>query len=208
MGQALQGRPLLSELGRFSDADANRCRKLWAFCGQLETFSDLNALFNRLGSRPETVPTLAGCGLMLDALKFAFEILIVGALALPWLAILSRMFGSGPTSSLPSYWSVLPKPAQGPVAVAIVIAFGYVAGSAVSRASRDLFNDELLKPLPTEDAIRDGVYQDEYCGQDLIDMDEYLPFFEKPSLSGKTPVSGKSSLSAIHQDLRKQLKKA
>jgi hypothetical protein len=145
---------------------------------------------------------------MLDALKFAFEILIVGVLALPWLVILSRMFASGPGSSLPSYWSVLPKPAQGPVAVAVVIAFGYVAGSAVSRASRDLFNDELLKPLPTEDAIRDAVYQDEYCGQDLIDMDEYLPFFEKPSLSNKSPLSDKSSLSAIHQNLRKQLKQA
>jgi hypothetical protein len=91
--------------------------------------------------------------------------------------------------------------------VAIVIALGYVAGSAVSRASRDLFNDELLKPFPTEDAIRDAVYQDEYCGQDLIDMDEYLPFFEKPSLS-KPPVSDKPLLSAIHQKLRKQLKKA
>ena len=59
---------------------------------------------------------------MLDALKFAFEILVVGALALPWLAILSRMFASGPSSSLPSYLSVLPRPARGTVAVAVVIA--------------------------------------------------------------------------------------
>jgi hypothetical protein len=50
---------------------------------------------------------------MLDALKFAFEILVVGALALPWLAILSRMFASGPGSSLPSYLSVFTKARQG-----------------------------------------------------------------------------------------------
>jgi hypothetical protein len=150
---------------------------------------------------------------MLDALKFAFEILVVGALALPWLAILSRMFASGPVSSLPSYLSVLPRPARGTVAVAVVIAFGYVGGSVVSRASRDLFNDELLEPLPTEARIRNAVYQDEYCGQDLIDLDEYLPFFDKTP-PGKSPptnkssLSDKTSLSEIHLELRKELKNA
>ena len=110
--------------------------------------------------------------------------------------------------------------------MAVVIAFGYVTGSAVSRASRDLFNDELLKPLPTEAMIRDAVYQDEYCGQDLIDLDEYLPFFDKsspsdkslptnkPSPSDKSPptnkssLSDKTSLSEIHQELRKEFKNA
>jgi hypothetical protein len=81
---------------------------------------------------------------MLDALKFAFEILVVGALALPWLAILNRTFASGPASSLPSHLSVVPRAARGTVAVAVMIAFGYVTGSALSRISRDLFNDELL----------------------------------------------------------------
>jgi hypothetical protein len=37
---------------------------------------------------------------MLDAVKFAFEILIVGALALPWLAIVRRMlFSPNPAAS-------------------------------------------------------------------------------------------------------------
>ncbi len=150
---------------------------------------------------------------MLDALKFAFEILIVGALALPWLAILSQMFASGPVSSLPSQLSILPRPTRGAVAIAVVIAIGYVAGSVVSRASRDLFNDEMLEPLPTEARIRDAVYQDEYCGQDLIDLDAQLPF-DKSSSPRKYPATDKSSLSdttalsQIHRELRRKEKNA
>jgi hypothetical protein len=114
---------------------------------------------------------------MLDALKFAFEILIVGALALPWLAILSQMFEAvGPSSTLPAFLNVIPDAARTTVTVALVIAFGYVAGSVVSRTSRDLFNDELLRPLPTEDLIRIAVYQGEYCGQDQMNVNENAPF--------------------------------
>ncbi len=136
---------------------------------------------------------------MLDALKFAFEILIVGTLALPWLAILNRMIDSGAISSVPSYLSVLPRSARSTVAVAVVIAFGYVAGSAISRASRDLFNDELLRPIPTEARIRDAVYQNEYCGQELIYMDENLPLFNEPSSSDKSSVSTAHKQKLIHQ---------
>lgn len=100
---------------------------------------------------------------MLDALKFAFEILIVGALALPWVAILSRMFTSDGDSGVYSFFSVVPDRARDAITIAVVIAFGYVLGSAVSRFSRDFFNDELWKPLPTEDLIRDSVYHAEFC---------------------------------------------
>jgi hypothetical protein len=157
---------------------------------------------------PEALLAGYGAAVMLDALKFAFEILVVGALALPWLAILKGMLPSDPSSGPPSYLSVLPRSARSTVAVAVVVAFGYVAGSTVSRASRDLMNDELLKPIPTEDTIRDAVYQDEYCGQDLIDLDEYLPFFDQPSPAPKSKSSDKSSLSEIHQKLRKDLRQA
>jgi hypothetical protein len=113
---------------------------------------------------------------MLDALKFAFEILIVGALALPWLAILNQMFEAvGPSAALPAYFKFIPDAAQTAAAVALVLAFGYVAGSVVSRASGDLFNDEMLQPFPTEDLIRIAVYQGEYCGQDQMNVNENAP---------------------------------
>lgn len=102
---------------------------------------------------------------MLDALKFAFEILVVGVLALPWLAVLNRIFRFEHDSDFPIGLSSVPEGARGAVTVAIVIAFGYLLGSAVSRFSRDFFNDELWKPLPTEDMIRDNVYYDEFCSE-------------------------------------------
>src|SRR5208282_5369763 len=117
----------------------------------------------------------------MDALKFAFEILIVGALALPWLAILIRMFSpeaasQKPANSLRVFLSVVPEHAQDAVTAVVIIAMGYLLGSAVSRISRNFFNDELWGSLPTENQIRDGVYRDEYCGAKLL-SDLQLPEF-------------------------------
>ena len=100
---------------------------------------------------------------MLDALKFAFEILIVGALAMPWIAVLSRMFPGREYSEFKFDLGFIPSGARTGVEVAVVVAFGYLLGSAASRFSRDFFNDEMWQPLPTEDLIRDNVYFVEYC---------------------------------------------
>lgn len=101
---------------------------------------------------------------MLDALKFAFEILIVGALAIPWIAVLCRMFPGREYSELKFDLGFVPSAARNGVEIAVVLAFGYLIGSAVSRFSLDFFNDEMWQPLPTEDLIRDNVYFNEYCG--------------------------------------------
>jgi hypothetical protein len=100
---------------------------------------------------------------MLDALKFAFELLIVGALALPWVAILYRVFSDDRSIDSKFDLSFVPESARSAVSVALVLAVGYLIGSAVSRFSRDFFNDELWQPLPTENMIRDSVYHDELC---------------------------------------------
>lgn len=117
----------------------------------------------------------------MDALKFAFEILIVGALALPWLAILIQMLSrEKETSALRSFLSVVPLQARDAVAVALIIAIGYLAGSAVSRVSRNFFNDELWGSLPTEQQIRSSVYYDEYCTVDVLAfLDAPTEFTEK-----------------------------
>src|ERR1019366_5361101 len=98
---------------------------------------------------------------MVDALKFAFEILIVGALALPWVAILYRAFSDDRSTDFKFDLSFIPEGARSAVSVALVLAIGYLIGSAVSRFSRDFFNDELWQPLPTENLIRDSFYHDE-----------------------------------------------
>jgi hypothetical protein len=85
------------------------------------------------------------------------------------------MFPSGAGSGLHFDLSVVPQPAQSAVTVAIVIAFGYLLGSAVSRISRDIFNDELFGNIPTEDRIREAVYREEYCTEHLM-KNLALPF--------------------------------
>lgn len=105
----------------------------------------------------------------MDALKFAFEILTVGVLALPWIALLIRMLSSDEEkTALRSLLLVVPDQARNAVAVALTIAIGYLAGSAISRVSRNFFNDELWGSSPTEEQIRSGVYYDEYCTVNVL----------------------------------------
>ena len=120
---------------------------------------------------------------MLDALKFAFEILIVGALALPWLAVLNRMF----PSSLQFDLSFVPAPARDSATIALVIALRYVLGSSVSRISRTFFDAELWRLVPTEHQIREAVYRDVYCTDHLLNELNYplanpVPFATVPGL--------------------------
>jgi len=110
----------------------------------------------------------------MDALKFAFEILIVGALALPWLAMLILMFAPAGTESerdvdsLNVSLSVIPVDSRAAVGVVLIVAVGYLLGSAVSRISKNLLNDELWRSFPTEDKIRAQVYHDEYCTENVL----------------------------------------
>jgi hypothetical protein len=103
----------------------------------------------------------------MDSLKFAFDTLIVGALALPWLALFMRMFFEPSPAPSPetrlAFLSALPDHTREAVAGVLIVALGYFLGSAVTRISNDFFNDELWFILPTESAIRTSVYSKEYC---------------------------------------------
>lgn len=83
----------------------------------------------------------------MDALKFAFEILVVGALALPWIMVLVWMFpdpASGKQRDILKFFQPFsPVGARPAVTAVALVAIGYLLGSAVSRISRDFFNDEL-----------------------------------------------------------------
>jgi hypothetical protein len=114
---------------------------------------------------------------MLDTLKFAFEILLVGVLTLPAIAVLVEMFPGGASANSSFFLSVVPKQARDAVAIALVVAFGYVLGSAVSRVSRNFFNEDMWWAswlLPTEHSIREAVYKDEYCKEHIL-KDLILP---------------------------------
>jgi hypothetical protein len=101
----------------------------------------------------------------MDALKLAFDALIVGALAAPWLAIVLRIFvppgGEAVLKKQIGFLSLVSDKAQDALVGVLLVAIGYSMGCSVSRVASDFFNDEFwykLPRLPTGDEIREAVY--------------------------------------------------
>lgn len=92
------------------------------------------------------------------ALKLAFELVIVGALALPWLALAIDVFSR---FRLADVWKFIKSekdsvhPAVGGI---LLFALAYFLGAAISRVSEDFFNDDDLDVRITEDHIRAAVF--------------------------------------------------
>jgi hypothetical protein len=115
----------------------------------------------------------------MEALKLAFETIIVGALALPWLIIIIDVFLRPKGSENVSIWQlVLPylAPFKDPddkatlvVAGVFLFAATYFVGAAITRVSGDFFNDDDFwiprLRLPTEDNVRTDVYCDPVARQ-------------------------------------------
>jgi hypothetical protein len=103
----------------------------------------------------------------MEALKLAFNTLVIGALALPWLAVLLRMYfpagTDGKGEGALALVSALPKHARDAALSISILALGYFFGAAVARISDDFFGDNDLWSLPTEPSIREDVYYHEYC---------------------------------------------
>jgi hypothetical protein len=98
----------------------------------------------------------------MEALRIAFDAVVVGALALPWVALCLYLFtgDAGVTEAWDLVSKYLP---QIPPALSAVLLFvaAYLLGSAVSRASGDFFNDQDLRIPITENSIRASVYASE-----------------------------------------------
>jgi len=133
----------------------------------------------------------------MDALKFAFNTLVIGALALPWLAVLLRMYLLSPTDGKSeghaALVSALPEHARDAVLSVAILALGYFLGAAVARVSDDFFGDDDLWSLPTEPSIREDVYYHEYCDVEGVLAVGKLPHqLEEPEVSfcpKKAPMS-------------------
>jgi hypothetical protein len=123
----------------------------------------------------------------MGALTIAFDITIVGALALPWVYLIVHLFFSEGENHIKHAldW-VNEHDAQVPAGI-LLFAMTYTLGSAVSRIAQDFFNDDdlyvhiggdqngnyghLLRWPVTEDRIRAHVY----CDDDWKDHDrQYL----------------------------------
>jgi hypothetical protein len=92
--------------------------------------------------------------------QFAFDSVIVGALALPWLALVIELLFTSRTGQVAHLMSLIkdgeykiPPAAAG----VLLFAMAYFLGAAVSRVSGDLFNDG---EVSMEDRIRAAVYSE------------------------------------------------
>ena len=95
----------------------------------------------------------------MDALKIAFETVIVGALALPWLVLLVYLFSSEKDECHVGYLlSRAQSQKWATIAGVLLFALAYLLGSSVARLAEDLSNDDDLIIFPTEDSIREAVY--------------------------------------------------
>ena len=115
----------------------------------------------------------------MEALKLAFDTIIVGVLALPWLILVDSLYYSGrtvgwfilaeggepaideasqPAKDKPSRFAVT-DPIIASVAGIVLIASAYFIGSAVSRIAQDFLSDDHI-PIVTDDSIRTRVYCD------------------------------------------------
>jgi hypothetical protein len=94
----------------------------------------------------------------MDALKIAFETIIVGALALPWMLLVVDLFSPAKEQLLDTLLDTIKNQTVAAVAGALLFAMAYLVGSSVARLAEDFFNDEDLHTKFTEDEIRTAVY--------------------------------------------------
>jgi hypothetical protein len=85
----------------------------------------------------------------MGALKMAFDVTIVGALALPWILLVIHLFFPEIETPLAKALSWMDKKLEGfsalwPVAAVVLFAIAYTLGSAVTRVAEDFFNDDDL----------------------------------------------------------------
>ncbi len=101
----------------------------------------------------------------MDVFKFAFETVVVGLLAVPWLLILIDLLVPGSLTNGHENGSALlasvPESIRQPAVSAVLFAVIYVVGSAVSPLAQDALDDDDLAivGLPSARGIRQTVYR-------------------------------------------------
>jgi hypothetical protein len=98
----------------------------------------------------------------MQAFKFAFETVMIGALAIPWLLLVIHMVSPDVLSSSPNrLLSPVPKELRSPLVSIAAFTFAYLAGSAILPVAGEFLNDKDLigSFLPTERKIQETVYK-------------------------------------------------
>jgi hypothetical protein len=123
----------------------------------------------------------------MGALTIAFDITIVGALALPWVLIVMQLFFFEGETRLEGALDWVKEKEQQAATGVLLFAMTYTLGSAVSRTAHDFFNDDDLRVQVGSRLFRVGVTEDRivasvYChvDKDLLHAERENPvIFEK-----------------------------
>ena len=111
----------------------------------------------------------------MGALSIAFDITIVGALALPWVLLVVHLFFFEGENRLRDLLAWVKRQDQAAAASVVLFAVAYTLGSAVSRMAQDFFNDDdlhiqlgsrIFRVGATENRILTSVY----CKRDDNDL--------------------------------------
>src|SRR5690349_582253 len=102
----------------------------------------------------------------MDAFKFAFETVMIGSLALPWLFLMVHLvspdlFTSNAEHRIGRLLSWVPNELRSSLIGIAAFTFAYLAGSAILPVAGEFLNDKDLigRFLPTESTIQEMVYK-------------------------------------------------
>lgn len=124
----------------------------------------------------------------MSALSIAFDITIVGALALPWALLIVHLFYFEGEDKLKTLVDWIENPQQAAAAGVMVFALTYTMGSVVSRLAYDVANDDDLSLVIGHRILRVGANQNRivakgYCEADRNQLLRAGP--ENPALEEK-----------------------
>ncbi|MGA2375578.1 MAG: hypothetical protein ABSF72_08655 [Candidatus Sulfotelmatobacter sp.] len=141
----------------------------------------------------------------MGALSIAFDIIIVGALALPWVLLVLRLFFSDDEHTVEKHFDWVKNQKQPALAGVLLFAMTYSLGSAVSRIAQDFFDDDdlylhashyLFRVGVTESSIRANVFCNAFRDAETATPSEPPPAKQEPS---KTPQEPGNPTAAKHQ---------
>jgi hypothetical protein len=103
----------------------------------------------------------------MEAFKLAFETVLVGALALPWLALMMVLVNPKISRTIGHLTKLVPKECMPPLVGVVAFSLAYLLGSAISPVAREFLNDIDAIGFPTEDKIQTLIMERPEGGQVL-----------------------------------------
>jgi len=104
----------------------------------------------------------------MDAFKLAFETILVGALAIPWIGMMVVLLNRNLSGGVRQVARIVPKPCT-PAAVGVAaFSFAYLLGSAITPVAQEFLSDMDSIGLPTQETIQARIVADQNASRILL----------------------------------------